>query len=87
MSTSEAGVSGVPARVDIYDTTLRDGSQREGLSLTVDYKLRIAQQLDNPGLPLSEGGWPVANQQDAACFHRLSVGGAALATSAYGDSR
>ena len=35
-----------PARVEIYDTTLRDGSQLEGISLTVDDKLRIAEQLD-----------------------------------------
>ena len=36
----------LPARVEIYDTTLRDGSQLEGISLTVDDKLRIAEQLD-----------------------------------------
>ena len=39
-------MSDLPARVEIYDTTLRDGSQLEGISLTVDDKLRIAEQLD-----------------------------------------
>ena len=39
-----------PTQVDIYDTTLRDGSQLEGISLTVDDKLRIAEQLDRLGV-------------------------------------
>ena len=40
----------LPAAVDVYDTTLRDGSQQEGLSLTVDDKLRVAEQLDHLGV-------------------------------------
>ncbi len=47
-----------PAAVEIYDTTLRDGSQLEGISLTVDDKLRIAEQLDHLGVHYIEGGWP-----------------------------
>ena len=60
------------AHVDIYDTTLRDGSQREGLSLTVDDKLRIAEQLDHLGVPYIEGGWPGANPKDDEFFERAA---------------
>ncbi|MDQ1413215.1 MAG: 2-isopropylmalate synthase, partial [Acidimicrobiaceae bacterium] len=45
----------LPEAVDIYDTTLRDGSQQEGLSLTVDDKLRVAEQLDHLGVQFIEG--------------------------------
>ena len=51
----------LPESVDIYDTTLRDGSQQEGLSLTVDDKLRVAEQLDHLGVQYIEGGWPGAH--------------------------
>lgn len=59
-----------PARVDIYDTTLRDGSQLEGISLTVDDKIRIAEQLDRLGVAYIEGGWPGANPKDDEFFAR-----------------
>jgi 2-isopropylmalate synthase len=59
-----------PARVEIYDTTLRDGSQQEGLSLTVDDKLKVAEQLDHLGVAYIEGGWPGANPKDAEFFAR-----------------
>ena len=59
--------------VEIYDTTLRDGSQREGLSLTVDDKLRIAEQLDHLGLHYIEGGWPGANPKDDEFFKRAQA--------------
>ncbi len=59
-----------PARVEIYDTTLRDGSQREGLSLTVEDKLRIAEQLDQLGVHYVEAGWPGANPKDDEVFAR-----------------
>lgn len=52
----------------IYDTTLRDGAQREGLSLSLDDKLRIARQLDSLGIPFIEGGWPGANPKDVQFF-------------------
>src|ERR1700674_2818618 len=58
------------SRVQIYDTTLRDGTQREGLSLTVNDKLRIAQLLDDLGVAYIEGGWPGANPKDAEFFTR-----------------
>ncbi|MHB1925497.1 MAG: homocitrate synthase/isopropylmalate synthase family protein, partial [Acidimicrobiales bacterium] len=60
----------MPAAVDVYDTTLRDGSQQEGLSLTVDDKLRVAEQLDHLGVTWIEGGWPGANAKDTEFFHR-----------------
>ena len=59
-----------PAAVEIYDTTLRDGSQLEGISLTVDDKLRIAEQLDWLGVHYIEGGWPGANPKDDEFFRR-----------------
>ena len=59
-----------PTKVDIYDTTLRDGSQLEGISLTVDDKLRIAEQLDHLGVGFIEGGWPGANPKDDEFFAR-----------------
>ena len=64
----------LPESVDIYDTTLRDGSQQEGLSLTVDDKLRVATQLDHLGVHYIEGGWPGANPKDAEFFRRAAEG-------------
>jgi 2-isopropylmalate synthase len=60
----------LPQAVDVYDTTLRDGSQQEGLSLTVDDKLRVATQLDHLGVAYIEGGWPGANPKDDEFFQR-----------------
>ena len=59
-----------PPAVEIYDTTLRDGSQLEGISLTVEDKLRIAEQLDRLGVHYIEGGWPGANPKDDEFFAR-----------------
>ena len=59
-----------PERVEIYDTTLRDGSQLEGISLTVEDKLRIAEQLDYLGVHYIEAGWPGANPKDDELFRR-----------------
>jgi 2-isopropylmalate synthase len=56
--------------VDVYDTTLRDGTQREGISLTVADKLRIAQELDLLGVAFIEAGWPGSNPKDAELFRR-----------------
>ncbi|MDZ4824903.1 MAG: citramalate synthase [Actinomycetota bacterium] len=60
----------VPRSVEIYDTTLRDGSQLEGISLTVEDKLRIAEQLDWLGVHYIEAGWPGANPKDDELFRR-----------------
>ncbi len=54
--------------VAIYDTTLRDGTQREGISLSVADKLRVTELLDNLGVAYIEGGWPGSNPKDAAYF-------------------
>ncbi len=54
--------------VAVYDTTLRDGTQREGISLSVADKLKITQLLDELGVRYIEGGWPGSNPKDAAYF-------------------
>ena len=59
-----------PGSVDIFDTTLRDGAQFEGISLTVEDKLRVAEQLDWLGVRWIEGGYPQANPRDAEFFRR-----------------
>jgi 2-isopropylmalate synthase len=55
----------------LYDTTLRDGSQGEGIALSLLDKLKIARQLDNMGIPFIEGGWPGANPKDVQFFWKL----------------
>ena len=57
--------------IQIYDTTLRDGAQREGLALSTEDKLRIARRLDALGVPFIEGGWPGANPKDGEFFWQL----------------
>ena len=57
-------------QVLIYDTTLRDGTQREGISLSLDDKIKIAKRLDAFGVHYIEGGWPGSNPKDAAFFER-----------------
>ena len=56
--------------VRVYDTTLRDGTQREGISLTVQDKLKIARRLDAFGIGFIEGGWPGSNPKDVEFFER-----------------
>ncbi len=70
MSSSRPVADDPAGAVDIFDTTLRDGSQQEGLSLTVDDKLRVAEQLDYLGVKFIEGGWPGANPKDDEFFAR-----------------
>ncbi len=55
-------------RVFIYDTTLRDGSQAEGVSFTVNDKVKIARKLDESGIDYVEGGWPGSNPKDRDFF-------------------
>ena len=62
-----------PSRVDIYDTTLRDGSQLEGISLTVNDKFRVVEQLDRLGVAFIEGGWPGSNPKDDEFFERAKT--------------
>ncbi len=57
--------------IAIYDTTLRDGTQRENISLSVADKLKITRLLDNLGVAYIEGGWPGSNPKDAAYFEAV----------------
>ncbi|GAA0357273.1 citramalate synthase [Bacillus horti] len=75
-------------QVWIYDTTLRDGTQGEGISLSVDDKLRIAQRLDQFGVHYIEGGWPGSNPKDMEFFQKakeLSLSHAKI--TAFGSTR
>ncbi len=58
-------------QIFIYDTTLRDGTQREGISLSVDDKLKIAARLDEAGFHYIEGGYPGSNPKDVEFFSRI----------------
>jgi len=58
--------------IKIYDTTLRDGSQAEGISFTVEDKIRIAQKLDEMGAHYIEGGWPGSNPRDIEFFSKVN---------------
>lgn len=58
-------------KITLYDTTLRDGAQREGISLSVEDKLRIAVSLDRLGIDYIEGGWPGSNPKDMEFFARM----------------
>ncbi|MBS1198817.1 MAG: 2-isopropylmalate synthase/homocitrate synthase family protein [Proteobacteria bacterium] len=76
------------ARVFVYDTTLRDGTQREDLSLSLEDKLTIARRLADFGVHYIEGGWPGSNPKDAEFFQRavkMNLGQARLA--AFGSTR
>ncbi|MEA2428258.1 MAG: 2-isopropylmalate synthase [Thermoleophilaceae bacterium] len=61
-----------PPQVQIYDTTLRDGMQGEGMSLSADEKLRVAHALDGLGVHLIEAGFPSSNPKEEAVFDLLS---------------
>jgi len=56
----------------LYDTTLRDGAQMEGVSLSLEDKIRIARKLDWFGIHYIEGGWPASNPKDLAFFKRMA---------------
>jgi len=60
------------ARIQLYDTTLRDGAQSEDVSFTLDDKLRIAEFLDSCGISTIEGGWPGSNPRDEEFFGAVS---------------
>jgi len=75
-------------QVQLYDTTLRDGAQREGISFSVTDKLDILQKLDGMGIHFVEGGWPGSNPKDAEFFDRarnLKLDNATLV--AFGSTR
>jgi len=58
-------------KIHLYDTTLRDGTQGEGISLSVEDKVKIAVRLDQFGIDFIEGGWPGSNPKDMAFFERI----------------
>ena len=58
-------------KIQIYDTTLRDGAQMEGVSLSVDDKLKITKLLDELGVDFIEGGWPGSNPKDEEYFKKV----------------
>ena len=78
-----------PGTFHVYDTTLRDGAQQEGLRLSVLDKLKIARMVDNLGVGFIEGGWPGANPNDTAFFeaaaNELELRNATL--TAFGSTR
>ena len=59
-------------QIQIYDTTLRDGTQGEGVSLSLQDKLEIAKRLDEIGVDYIEGGYPLSNEKDQQ-FFQLSL--------------
>lgn len=62
----------MPAKkIQIYDTTMRDGAQAEGVALSVDDKLRLAKKLDALNIDFIEGGWPGSNPKDTEFFERM----------------
>jgi len=75
-------------KVLLYDTTLRDGSQGEGISYSVCDKIRIAQELDKSGINFIEGGWPGSNPKDMEFFLKMSKTGLSSAKLvAFGSTR
>jgi len=76
------------SQIELYDTTLRDGAQYEGISLSVEDKLAITRRLDQLGIHYIEGGWPGSNPKDADYFSRVTRLHLAHATiSAFGSTR
>ncbi len=57
--------------IEIYDCTLRDGTQAEDFNLSVEDKIRIAQKLDELGVAYIEGGWPGSNPKDVEFFQAM----------------
>ena len=60
-------------RIQIYDTTLRDGAQGEGVNFSLEDKVLIAQRLDDLGFDFVEGGYPLSNPKDAEFFQRIAA--------------
>jgi len=63
--------SGLPERIGVYDTTLRDGNQTPGVSFTLEEKLSLVERLDEFGVHMIEAGWPYSNPRDEALFEEL----------------
>jgi 2-isopropylmalate synthase len=74
-------------RIKIYDTTLRDGMQGQGMSLSVEEKVRVAHVLDDLGVPYIEAGFPASNPKEAELFARLEHEGLSADVCAFGMTR
>ncbi|MBQ1336965.1 MAG: citramalate synthase [Thermoguttaceae bacterium] len=61
-----------PVRIELYDTSLRDGAQSEGVSFSLNDKLAVTYRLDDLGIDYIEGGYPASNEKDKAYFERVS---------------
>ena len=61
------------ARIQIYDTTLRDGSQGEGINFSLQDKLPITERLDSLGFDYIEGGYPLSNEKDFSTSSRSAA--------------
>ena len=59
-------------KIEIYDTTLRDGAQSEGINFSVSDKLKIIKKLDDLGIDYIEAGWPGANPVDNEIFNKIN---------------
>ncbi|MCL0064927.1 citramalate synthase [Dehalococcoidia bacterium] len=74
--------------IQLYDTTLRDGAQQEGISFSVEDKVKIARKLDELGVHFIEGGWPGSNPKDTEFFRRMqSVSLSSSTLVAFGSTR
>jgi 2-isopropylmalate synthase len=73
--------------VIVYDTTLRDGMQGEGMSLSVEEKVRVARILDQLGVPMIEAGFPTSNPKELELFERLREAGLSADVCAFGMTR
>ena len=71
-SPAEAAKAANPTRVELYDTTLRDGSQGEGVNFSLADKLAITRRLDELGFDFIEGGYPLSNEKDEAYFREAA---------------
>ena len=74
-------------RIEIYDTTLRDGSQGEGVNFSLQDKLHIAQRLDEMRFDFVEGGYPLSNEKDSQFFQRVGPLGLRTRICAFGMTR
>ena len=75
-------------RITVYDSTLRDGAQAEGISYSLEDKLLIARRLDALGVDYIEGGWPnPTNPKDLAFFQEAGKLGLRATVTAFGSTR
>ena len=74
MSDAPLPPDGFRPGLALYDTTLRDGTQRQGVNLSVEDKIRVARRMDVLGVHYIEGGWPGANPKDTEFFRRFADG-------------